>query len=229
MTLPLCANPACRTRNRHQPGCPGDPCGGCLPRPADYGLRLCRVCTTRLGEDAVQAAELHAELAERLLAGTGMGERVAGTSEARTPKDAVMDARSDIAHFLTWWTRLIVQERGIHPPVLRSADDVDPLGLFVARHATWLAAHRWASYAATELHDIAHGAPWRIYDPAGTRVFGVPRQYRCPECGAELRAVIRLDSQLLPPEVTCDGPDVHVWKSYEWKKLGDRISAETAA
>jgi hypothetical protein len=234
---PLCVAPRCAIGGRHQTGCPEPDCAkpqhdtaccrGCLPRQAADGLRLCHVCTTRLAEDAEQAAVLHAELAERLGVGTGMGERVTGGSDThRAVNAAAVETRADIEHFLTWWAALIVRERGITRPAYTAT----ALGAFIAQHSRWLAAHRYASYAATELHDIARGRAWSVAYPgsSGTRVRELPKEFRCPKCTGALRAVMRAGDSLLPAEVACDNPEPHVWPAARWREL-DRLVTRSAA
>jgi hypothetical protein len=232
---PLCVALRCAIPGKHATGCPepdcakpqqGGCCRGCLPRQAADGLRLCGVCTGRLAEDANQAAVLHAELAERLGVGTGMGERVSGGSDAsRAVNEAAVEARDDIEHFLTWWSALIVRERGITRPAFTAV----ALGGFVARHNRWLAAHRLASYAATELHAISHGRVWSAGYPgsSGTRV--VDLRNPCPTCAAPLRAVMRAGDSMLPAEVACDGDEPHVWPAGRWRELKRSVTAEVAA
>lgn len=209
---PLCAAGRCRGWDRHRPDCPGDDCRGCLPALAAPGLALCERHTAHIAQDAVQAAQLHAELAQRLMGGSGQGEPVAGTSDhTRLPNEAAVEARTLIRHTLTAWTRLIADERGWTLP----ADTVDAMAGYVARSAPWLAAHPAAADCSDELHELAHGRPRSIAYPTGVRVADIAP---CPQdgCDGTVHAIIRPADALLPSELACDADTEHRWPAGMW-------------
>lgn len=224
MTLALCVVPGCASRGRHQPQCDDGRCRGCLPRRADDGLILCRHHTLLIAEDAVTAARLHDVLADQLTV-TGLpGEK---TSGSRNPglkiNPAVIDARIYIKVILTSWTRMIADVRGVTTP----GGDIPSLGLFVARHAVWLAAQPdTAADTSTELRDLVHGAYPLAY-PSGTRIFDVAP---CPSegCPGTLRAVLRRSDALLPASVVCSHDDSHAWPADRWLMLGRQIRGMAA-
>lgn len=231
---PLCAAPHCRSRGRHLPDCPGGDCVGCLPHLAADGLRLCEVCARRLAEDAVQAAELHGELALRLLPTGGGGERVDASRGARVPDPRAMEARREIRHVLVSLVRMICEERGVRPPgrlvpqplpfglcgpwalVWRVDGRVSSLGEFVAQHGDWLAAHPAAGEFAGELRSLVVRS-WRVAYPSGAHVAEIGP---CPHGDGTVRAIVRQADSLLPSEATCDGDDSHTWSAAEWHALG---------
>lgn len=220
MTLALCIVPSCAARGRHQPHCDDDRCRGCLPRRADDGLVLCRHHTLLIAEDAVTASRLYDALADQLVASGLPGEK---TSGSRNPglkiNTAALDARIYIRHILASWTTMIADVRGVALPW---PDDTASLGLFIARHAVWLAAQSaTAPHVCTELRDLVHGA-YPIAYPSGTRIFDVAA---CPTqgCPGTLRAVLRRSDALLPAAVVCGHDDAHTWSADRWLALGRQI------
>lgn len=191
----LCAALRCRDP-RHQPGCDQE----CAPHPARIaadGLRLCSWHTDRLATDAAQAAQLHAELAERLVGGSGHGEPVSGThGHDRAPADAVVAMRTEIRHTLMSWVHLVAEERGVTlpdgtrpgrvvkpvngTPIWQGEADlgtlvagppavtVDQAAAFLATHAPWLAAQEYADEVSGELDSLRRRA-WSVCYPRGVR------------------------------------------------------------
>ena len=100
------------------------------------------------------------------------------------------------------------------------------IGPWIAVHAEWLAAQDFAADASDELHELAHGQPWRVAYPGGTRVAELGP---CPSCAGRLRAIIRPASMLLPSEVTCDGDAPHRWDSTQWRQLDRAVNRKVAA
>lgn len=231
MTRPLCAAPRCRTIGHHTPDCDNGECRGCQPRLAADGLRLCHIHTRDLATDAYRAVEVYTELALALTRSDRPGERTTGTRDpGLIVNERAVEARSTIRHTLVAWCRLIADERGIGLP----ADDIHSMARYIARHAEWLAAHPAAGDCSAELRELAHGEPWRIAYPTGSRVFEVGP---CPEtvdgqpCPGVVRAVLRRTDSLLPSELVCDWrPDPvpdgwtgHRWPASEWLTLGRKL------
>jgi hypothetical protein len=244
----FCAKPGCRAFGRHLPDCDGGDCRGCQPRPAADGLRLCAVDTDRIAEDAngspdrIGLAQLYDELQYSVMpSGSGRGQPIGRSSEGPpVPRDKVVDIRTEIRHVLAATCRRISEERGIQLP----ADEVSAMGAYVAKHATWLAAHSVADEVADELSSLRRRA-WSIAYPNGTKVVEVgpcPRDVTTDfvngkgwhitetrPCLGTLRAIMRpRDEGLLPSEVVCDTDPEHRWASSEWRQL-DRLVARRAA
>src|SRR5690606_12537238 len=132
--------------------------------------------------------------------GTGAAERTSGSPDpTRLPNPAAMEARGTIRAVLAAWCRLIAEERGVELP----EDTVAAMGAYIARHAHWLAAHPAAGEASDELRELAHGRPWRVAYPDGTRRVEVgPCLY--DGCEGTIRAVLRASDSLLPSRIVCD-------------------------
>lgn len=219
----LCLLATCRVPGRqHRDGCDGERCT-CLRARAADGLRLCQRDTERIGQDAITLAELHGELALRLLGGTGMGERVGGTpDDTRIPNAAAVEVRTEIRHVLVAWCRLIAEERGfLLPP-----DTVEAMGAYVMVSATWLAATEYADEVASELGELRRRA-WGIAYPSGTRAIDIA-PCPMPQCTGTVRAVLRATDALLPSELACDADDGHRWGAAQWHAFGRAVKARVA-
>lgn len=188
---PLCAAPHCAIRNRHRDTCPDpDTCWGCLPRWAADGLRLCDVDVRRLAEDAGRCADLYAGLEQNIIRRSGGGERekTSGSSSgAPVPDDDVMEARTRLRALLMAIVRLVTEQRGVTWPSVRylqqlpegvqgpralgrrRTEDPAALATFIAKHAEWLAAHRYGPTIARDLRNTAgDGRLWGMAYPAGS-------------------------------------------------------------
>lgn len=223
MSRPLCTAPRCRSLGHHYPDCADESCRGCQPRLAADGLNLCPVHTRGIAEDATRAAEIYVELV-LVLSGTGApGEKTSGSKEVGAVlNERAVESRTLIRHTLVSWCRLVSEERGTSLP----ADDITSLGAYAATHAQWLAAHPAAGECADELHELAHGRPWRTAYPSGARVVVVGA---CPlvsddgPCGHILRAIMRRTDSLLPSELVCDAEIPHQWPADQWLTLGRKL------
>lgn len=216
----LCLLSTCAVPGRqHRDGCDGEQCT-CLRAQAAPGLYLCQRDTDRIGSDAQDLAQLHGELALRLLADTGTGERVAGTpDDTRIPNAAAVEVRTEIRHVLAAWCRLVAEERGFALP----ADEVSAMGAYVARSAEWLAATEYADEVAGELAALRSRA-WGVAYPSGTRVIDIA-PCPMPDCAGTVRAVLRRTDALLPSELACDADDEHRWPAGTWHSLRRRLIA----
>lgn len=213
----LLCSATCRIPNRHRDGCVEE-CRGCLPGRAADGVNLCAHHLERLGTDATGSAQLYDELAYSVMpSGGGSNQPIGRSSDGPpVPRDKVVDIRTEIRHVLASWCRLVGEERGIQLP----ADEVSAMGAYVAKHATWLAAHGAAGEVVDELGSLRRRA-WSIAYPNGTKVVEVGP---CPkdDCAGTLRAIVRPADVLLPSEVVCDADPEHRWASSEWRQL-DRL------
>jgi len=240
----FCAKPGCRAFGRHLPDCDGEECRGCQPRPAADGLLLCQVDLERVATDVTTTADLYDELAYSVMPSGGTsGQPIGRSSEGPpVPRDKVVAIRTEIRHVLVSVCRMVGEERGVQLP----ADEVSAMGAYVAKHATWLAAHGAAGEVADELGSLRRRA-WSIAYPNGTKVVPVGPCPRSPHHALEelphgfigpprlvmvagtLRAIMRpRDEGLLPSEVVCDADPEHRWASSEWRQL-DRLVARKAA
>lgn len=204
----------CAMRGRHDPQCAEDDCGGCLRRQAADGLRLCDVHAERIAEDARSAPELYRDLCLVLVRGGGETERTSGSSTAApVPDDAVMDARIAIRTTLIRLARVIVDERGIAAPSVLVGGRVfadtgtAALGDLVARHASWLAAHRDAARHSRELRAVVGGPVRALAYPHGSDRLYVGD---CPVIvaevdGREVACGTRLHQRADQPLITCTG------------------------
>jgi hypothetical protein len=220
MTPSLCVSPHCRARGYHHPDCRDDTCGGCLPRLAADGVRLCGMHVRRIAEDAVKAAGLHDEIALRLTGAGQAGERTSGTPDHGFGlNERAVEVRDDIRTKLVSWSKMVAEERGIALP----ADTLPALGAYVARHAEWLAAHPLAGFASEELHDLVSAA-WPVAYPSGARVFPIGP---CPHdgCTGTVKAILRRVDSLLPSSLVCDLDAEHSYPASEWLRLGRRLKA----
>lgn len=218
----LLCSATCRIPNRHRDDCATD-CLGCLPGRAADGVNLCQFHTDRLATDATGLAQLYDELTYSVMPSGGSSNQPIGRSSdgPPAPRDKVVDIRTEIRHVLASWCRLVGEERGIQLP----ADEVSAMGAYVAKHATWLAAHSVAGEVADELGSLRRRA-WSIAYPNGTKVVEVGA---CPSnCTGTLRAIVRPADVLLPSEVVCDLNPEHRWDSTRWREL-DRLVARRAA
>lgn len=218
MTNLLCPAADCSPRGQHADGCENANCRGCKTRLAADGLWLCLVHTARIGEDAIEAGRLHGELA-LVLAGAGRGgPRVSGGTidKSLNLNDMAADVRPVIRARLVSWAKFIGEARGFALPV----DRVTAIAAFVAKSAQWLAATTLAESASEELAELVQIARPVAY-PSGTRRFSVGG---CPECGADLMAILRGESSPLPQEVVCAEDADHSWTKAQWLTLGQRLA-----
>lgn len=242
---PLCERPGCFSRGYHWPTCQEADCGGCQPRLALDGLRLCTRDTEGIAVDAIRAADLRAELA-KVLSGSGQpGEKTSGTSDRGLKvNDRAVAVRAEIRNLLVSWSKLIAEDRGfsyptitrpeelprgfIGPPRLRTVTDEGDRALaeFIGRNAVWLAAQPFAGEAADEFRQLVTRAHSIAY-PSGTRVFEVAR---CPSegCAGMLRAVLRRTDSLLPSALVCSEDETHKIESPEWLTLGRKLRRAAA-
>jgi hypothetical protein len=213
----LCANQACHITGRHLSDCPGDDCWGCQPARAADGLWICGHCTRRIGTDAIEAARLHGELA-LVLAGTGGGgPRVSGGGLAAgiALNTTAAEIRAEIRHVLVAWTLLCAQETNWTPP----ADRVTAIAAWIDLHREWYAGRDFAGEISREMAELVRAARPVAY-PSGTRRFSVGG---CPRCGADLVAILRRETSLLPQELVCAEDTSHTWTRAQWLALGDQL------
>jgi hypothetical protein len=219
----LCAAPTCR-QPRHQDGCVEGRCAPHPPWPAADGMRLCVRHTDAIATDAQSAAALYDELGVALTTPERPGERVSGTGAARGAiNERAVDARGTIRATLVAWCRLVSEERGVVLPT----DTVPAMGAYLNVHGQWLAAHPAAGECSDELRELAHGEPWRVAYPSGTRVMVIAP---CPVegCDGMVKAIVRPADHLLPSELRCDADTDHAWPASRWHAFQRAVTKAAA-
>ena len=204
------------------------------PRQAGKGGRLCDACTEKLGEHLCEIGDVWPDLLDRLATegSSAMSEKVKGSkSPGLVLNERVSDAMREAAAWLLFVTRLVVDERDVHPPADQSPAS---LALWLGKwHALWLASHHDESLVAAlaqEADEHAHACRRAAY-PSGTRSFVVgpcTEHYTGEdgsrlECTGTMTAVIRDSDSLLPSELRCDGPEPHHLAPSEWMAVGRRL------
>lgn len=221
MTHLLCPAADCSPRGQHAADCTDGNCRGCLTRMAADGLRLCLVHTDKIGTDAIEAGRLHGELALVLVGAGRGGPRVSGGTidKSLNLNEAAHLARTTIRHTLVQWARFIAEHRRMTLP----EDRVTDVAAFVARDPKWLASFSdaIAVSASEELAELVQIARPVAY-PSGTKRISVGG---CPECGADLMAVLRQGSAL-PDQVVCAEDVDHAWGRDAWIELGVEVAAK---
>lgn len=217
-----CIASGCRSFGAHFPNCGDVECVGCQPRSAADGLRLCWPHRDRIEQDAKRAALVYDEL-EYVLVPPGQAQVLtSGTREIglRLNPRAIA-SRTGIVAVLAAWSKLIAEERGIVPP----AGEVSAMSAFVAAHATWLSAYPAADDCVDELRELAHGEPWRVAHPSGTRVevFSDCPGLAGEGCPGMLRTIIRHRDAKRASEIVCDVDALHRWPVQEWVNLGVQL------
>jgi hypothetical protein len=180
---------------------------------------LCRECAEELRSNLVELPRLHADYESALLPQhTPSHQRVRGCRQGGGPAidEEALAARSAILGFLSAWSALVVDERGIAPPASRKPSG---LAAFLLRNLSWLRTHP----AVADLADEAHGL--------------VARGHR----SAHLRRDLRMDlgqcvhtdctATMYSAAPTCEGGSLrevrctagHVWKPHQWLLLSRQI------
>lgn len=222
-----CLSSRCSIRGRHLPEHAGSErheksCGGCLPRPAADGARLCQPCTDRVEDGLIELPALDAAM-EAVLGQSGDpgGEKV-----SRTPGGSILvnaravEARRAVRQFLAAWVLVVAAQRGHQFPGAwrvrsRPVGFIGPMPLehirtveipkladWLGRHVPWLAAQRFAGEVADQLAQVLSAARSAAYPNPSAIVHLGP----CPEpdCIGQLTAVVRPRDSLLPSAITCD-------------------------
>lgn len=201
-------------------------CRGCWPRVAADGLRLCWTHHDQIARYALRAGEVYAELLLHLDPDGGSSSApVSGTRPLGIDLNPrAVEARDRVAAVLASWSKLVVDERGFQPPAASPISTAQ----FVARNATWLAAHPLAGPCYDELRELAMGEPHRVAFPSGTRVRVIGE---CPHegCTGELRVIMRTAQSLLPSEVVCSVDRAHQWPPHQYLALLREIRESVAS
>lgn len=150
--------------------------------------RLCFPCARNIARDCLALLDVYRALLVAPV--TGLAERVSGSTERPIPySDARGDARDLIRRVLQSWAKLVVDERRVQAP----PSHPDCLAPWLAAQWQWLASHDLAEEAASELHELAWGQPWKAAYPMrlGRRTAVLafcPAEGEGGVCGGEAKA-----------------------------------------
>lgn len=204
MSTQLCVVPGCRLRGRHEPGCDGSDCGGCLPRATDDGW-ACDWDTDRardrLLDIAAQAPD--ARLVARGLVRRGDGG-AAGGHESRLPlNDGATDALDEIRARLVALVREIAETRGLRVPAPGGQDHIVVAARWLGAQVEWMrhavdGTEPYAIAAFAEIRDLAGRVRGIVNGPSAQKFLG--------PCGATI--AWDEDGNEIQREKPCDG-DVH--------------------
>lgn len=256
MTPVLCVASHCAIPRRHVDDCPQDGCPGCLPGQAADGVRLCDHHVRAIAYDAARIARLYPALGNQLIPTSRPGEYTSGSSHgAPAPAEHVIELRARIQRLLVDTTRLVIDRRGVRGPVRWSirrlperllgpprrvavaTGNREALAVFIARHATWLAAQPEAGELSEQFHDLGRpgGDAWRAAFPAGPSRMQVGT---CPfpveeEDGSEGICGSRLYGVDGEPLVTCSGcgraDTIEQWRQWLASETGGVVDAYAGA
>lgn len=233
---PLCTvGDACRGR---------DPTGAQLaPREVfDRGF-LCGVCRRRLERWISDLPALHAELADALLPGGGLGSGKPSYRNAWPVNPAALSPvryELDVLGKLASWTWLIVVNRGVTPPrhviyvrppvghegpaAPRWVNQVDipTLAAWLTVHTDWIAHWHWGHEMYAEIRELHWAIYAAVYPNRDRKRFPLPRHRRtCPDCAGDLYAIVTGQThQGTMVQCSACGRE---WAPIEWFRLGRRI------
>lgn len=191
----------CTIRREHHTGCDQATCGGCAPRPAEYGT-LCLSCHGRLARDLTQAPALVAYLRGMLIPGRAPDQaRISGTREQPSVLNlGAVDGADAIHAQLCSWVLLVLEEHpgNLHGPPLTGSwmtrtEQPIVAGLkpdagstptttvtrWLLAHQEWIEGREWAHVMVTELGGTVGTLRARFPDHEGVTPI---RDTRCPEC-----------------------------------------------
>lgn len=224
MTL-LCVVERCRPfKGEHLPGCEDERCRGCLPRPADLPLLVCRACTLRTEDQLTELPNLRVDLLTPTRTRAGGrpslegAEREPGPAtlpEVRSPApDGAMAERHELRDLVHKWIRYLIDQH--HTPAwdLRTG----AYRYILEHHRLLLADVDQAAAFVADLDDATRRARAKAYpSPPPGQALG-----ECPTCGT----LVRADGH---GPATCRGCGAKRSLD-EWQQLlvGD-LSAETSA
>lgn len=188
------------------------------PRLAENGLRVCVVCRDKLAAHLREIPALYRQCGRILVNRYERGpERIRGGMPGGISlNDAVFTARADMLSVLASWCGLVVDERPVsHPP----RREIDALARFLSIHLEWLTGHPAAGSAVTEIHDVAVEAATAVDPDPSMRLELGP----CARAGcvSTVHMIVRARTSESNARVSCGAG--HVWRPYEWLRLGHRI------
>jgi hypothetical protein len=170
------------------------------PRDVWSGGYLCNPCTSRLTHWIAELPSQWDDLTVVLALAGRSGEIVSAT---RNPglelNEYVAEVRERIRGSLCGWSRIVCEERGMHPP---TADTPHAVAAWLIPHIDWLGHQPYAVEPWREIRDLRREA-WSLANPSGRRRFAVAP---CPadECGGTLHAWLSQTDDLFPSSLACD-------------------------
>jgi hypothetical protein len=194
---------------------------------------LCAPCVRGLGENAIAADRLYAELELDLVdGGGGAGGGGVNPFPSVSFNAGVAKTRAEIRNCLVTWCRIVGDEVGydmmgwrVVPIVIGTEgprrrariakDGLNHLGLFLSYHRAWIAWQTWADEICDQLAGMAQDG-LRQQDTA--RAGHVDVRDPCPVCQAPMTAIVRREMNS-PTEAVCTGEEPHRWQ-------GERALAE---
>jgi hypothetical protein len=132
---------------------------------------------------------------------------------------AILDVRATAHEVLAYWSGLVIKGQHLqHLPAVTVHD----LTAFLTIHADFLAAHKWANHAITELEHSAAALAQIVAD-------NQPRRFvvaRCPvvDCDGLLRVTLRRDDDAFPSEIKCTLDEQHKWAPSQWAYMARVVS-----
>lgn len=193
----------------HAPDEEGNP----TQRNAAPGMILCWSHRNRMEREIAQLPDLYDDLVLRLhpsgptlkpytthdAGGTATVNPKTGEEESETYINGrVADLRDLIWAGLSALARVVVEDRGVHPPEDSHPRVVAP---WLARHLDWICAQPFADDEALNLHNLASNGRKLAY-PSGRRRVQIGACPKC--CDGGLFAVVARADELLPAEIRCD-------------------------
>lgn len=215
----------CRINHQHETTCQGEPCPGCLPRPAEVG-QLCAWCHRQLTAHITEAPKLIIHLDEmgKPFAQSPTMEREGGTRQDPAegdPYPAPWHDRDDIENMLTTWAKDICQARfGHESPELRRSHHneppLTPLSEWMLNHLDWFTEHDQIIDMRAEFAHKISTSKARFPTLDRSKRMDIP----CPRC--DLLTLVRTPPSFVgqPLIVSCDNPDcARVWDEESWDRI----------
>lgn len=237
----LCVHPGCAIRGRHGSGCDDETCRGCMVAAAADGLMLCVHHRDKLEQRIAELPALHDDLATCLVASGGTGDAKRRSQGISLDGDVVA-ARDHVLMWLWSWTRIVMEERGLHGP---SVETPNAVATWLVQHVDWLAAKPYAGEVSAELAETWREARRALQAGRVRRIeLRLPdgELARClaeaegpsldgerPTCNGTLVALLRPTDSLLPHAVVCSGDSSHVWPAGTWQVLRKRFAPQMDA
>lgn len=193
--------------------CPVDPCN----RPAVPGWVICRHHTwtmqRALAETPALARELDLTITRQTSVGARTGPRSSGIPLAYDP--AASEALAVLRSTLLGWVRELQPDVYRQPP-----GTLDAVGMWLLHRVGDLVVHAAAEQAVEEI-TAATANGWRATDRRVRVRVVLPDG--CPECGAQLHAVLHDIGDPRPNLVWCLGEQQHRYEPHQWLRLGHRL------
>lgn len=193
--------------------CPCDPCN----RPTVPGWAICKhhgwTLERALAETPALARQLELTITRQAAAGARNGSRSAEKPLAYDP--TASEALAVLRSTLVGWVRDLQPDLALQP-----ADTLGAIAIWLLRHHGALVVHPAAEQAVDEI-TAATANGWRAIDRRDRARFHLPDA--CPECGAQLRAVLHDTDDPRPNLVWCTGEEPHRYEPHQWLRLGQRL------